>query len=234
MEEKEENLFQESQSLWESQDEQTKSLMAEVLEDKDVGFRAKVLNLVVRYGLSGNDPLFLMLIAIGNLQVMLEEAPAALTLSLEELRSKQEKSASEAVARTQSLVAESVRELIKKTETLQLRRPFKILMPGLALFALIYGLGLVSGIGMSVSLKAIANSGQRLLSLKEASLLDWAKSPEGKYAKQLYEWNKDYLAGNRCQQEMKTLGVHLNQGNSTAISGFCTLWVVPPQARQYK
>jgi hypothetical protein len=223
-----------ARSLWDQTDEPTKSLMAEVLEDKDVAFRVKVLNLVVKHGLSGNDPLFLILIAIGALQVMLEEAPAAIALSLEEIRAQQEKLATEAVARTQSLVAQSVRELIGKTEALQLRRPWKILIPGMALFAVVFCLGLASGIAASVALQTLASSGQRLLSLEEASLLNWAKSTEGQYAKTLYEWNSDYLASGRCQPEMKALGVRLSQGNSTAISGFCTLWVVPPQQRQYQ
>ncbi|WP_048323611.1 DUF6753 family protein, partial [Crocosphaera watsonii] len=125
----------------------TESLLSEFLEDKDDIFKAKVLNIVVKHGLPSNDPLFLLLFATSSLQVMLEEAPSALHLSLEKARKTQEKIAHDATQITQSEIAKATRELITKTEALQLSRPSKVLIPGLSLFAIVFGLGLLSGVG---------------------------------------------------------------------------------------
>ncbi len=211
----------------------TESLLSEFLDDKDDIFKAKVLNIVVKHGLPSNDPLFLLLLATSSLQVMLEEAPSALHLSLEEARQTSEKIARDATQITKSEIAKATRELITKTEALQLSRPSKVLIPGLSLFAIVFGLGLLSGVGLTVSLNQLASSG-RVLSISEAATLDWANSEEGKYAKNLWEWNKPYLHSGNCLKDMQQLGVKLTFGIQTATSGICALWVVPPSQRQYQ
>ncbi|PSF33458.1 hypothetical protein C7H19_20015 [Aphanothece hegewaldii CCALA 016] len=227
-------VTEETADLSISVDQATQSLLAELLADKDEVFRAKVLNLVVKHGLSPNDPLFTILIEVDALQVMLEEAPAAISLSVEQTRQKQEKMTREAITSVQSLIAQSVRELIGKTEALQLRRPSKVLMPGLALFTVVFCLGAIGGIAGTVSLRQLASSGQRLLNLEDAATLNWAKSEEGQYAKKLYEWNEPYLQSGRCMQDMANLGVKLTTGRSVANSGVCALFVVPPDQRSYQ
>ena len=211
----------------------TESLLSEFLEDKDDIFKAKVLNIVVKHGLPSNDPLFLLLFATSSLQVMLEEAPSALHLSLEKARKTQEKIAHDATQITQSEIAKATRELITKTEALQLSRPSKVLIPGLSLFAIVFGLGLLSGVGLTVSVNQLASSG-RVLSVSEAATLDWANSAEGKYAKNLWEWNKPYLQSGNCLKDMQQLGVKLTFGTQTATEGICALWVVPPNERKYQ
>ncbi len=211
----------------------TESLLSEFLEDKDDIFKAKVLNIVVKHGLPSNDPLFLLLFATSALQVMLEEAPSALHLSLEEARQTQEKIARDATRLTQSEIAKATKELITKTEALQLSRPSKVLIPGLSLFAIVFGLGLLSGVALTFSLNQLSSSG-RVLSISEAATLDWAESEEGTYAKNLWEWNKSYLQSGNCIKDMQQLGVKLTFGTKTATSGICALWVVPPSQRQYQ
>ena len=211
----------------------TESLLSEFLEDKDDIFKAKVLNIVVKHGLPRNDPLFLLLFATSSLQVMLEESPSALHLSLEKARKTQEEIAHDATQITQSEIAKATRELITKTEALQLSRPSKVLIPGLSLFAIVFGLGLLSGVGLTVSVNQLASSG-RVLSVSEAATLDWANSAEGKYAKNLWEWNKPYLQSGNCLKDMQQLGVKLTFGTQTATEGICALWVVPPNERKYQ
>ncbi len=211
----------------------TESLLSEFLGDKDDIFKAKVLNIVVKHGLPSNDPLFLLLFATSALQVMLEEAPSALHLSLEEARQTQEKIARDATRLTQSEIAKATKELITKTEALQLSRPSKVLIPGLSLFAIVFGLGLLSGVALTFSLNQLSSSG-RVLSISEAATLDWAKSVEGTYAKNLWEWNKPYLQSGNCLKDIQQLGVKLTFGTKTATSGICALWVVPPNERQYQ
>lgn len=211
----------------------TESLLSEFLDDKDDIFKAKVLNIVVKHGLPSNDPLFLLLFATSSLQVMLEEAPSALHLTLEKARKTQTQIAKEATQTTKSEIAKATRELITKTEALQLSRPTKVLIPGLSLFAIIFGLGLLSGVGATVSFNQLASSG-RVLSVAEAAKLDWANSEEGKYAKNLWEWNKNYLQSGNCLTDMQQLGVKLTFGTQTALGGFCALWAVPPNERTYQ
>lgn len=213
--------------------ENTKSLLSEFLEDKDDIFKAKVLNIVVKHGLPSNDPLFLLLFATSSLQVMLEEAPSALHLSIEKARQTQDKIALEATQNTKTEIAKATRELITKTEALQLSRPTKVLIPGLSLFAIVFGLGLLSGVGLTVSLNQLASSG-RVLSVSQAATLDWANSEQGQYAKNLWEWNKNYLQSGNCLKDMQQLGVKLTFGTKTTVSGICALWVVPPSQRQYQ
>ncbi len=211
----------------------TESLLSEFLEDKDDIFKTKVLNIVVKHGLPSNDPLFLLLFATSALQVMLEEAPSALHLSLEEALSTSEKIARDATEITKSEIAKATRELITKTEALQLSRPSKVLIPGLSLFAIVFGLGLLSGAALTFSLNQLSSSG-RVLSISEAATLDWANSAEGQYAKNLWEWNNSYLQSGNCIKDMQQLGVKLTFGTKTATSGICALWVVPPNERQYQ
>ena len=223
-----------SPSLWDQTDQQTKSLLASVLEDKDPVFRAKVLDLVVKHGLSADDPLFLMLIATSSLEVMLSEAPSALKLSLDEAKKEQGKMAKTALETTSALIAESVRDLIGKTEALQLTRPSKILIPGLSLFAIVFSLGWLTGIASNIAWGQLFSSGQRIMSLEESATLAQAKSQNGQFARNLWEWNQSYLESGNCLKDMSQLGVKLSFGTRQAVSGFCALWVVPPNQRQYQ
>jgi predicted lipid carrier protein YhbT len=72
------------------------------------------------------------------------------------------------------------------------------------------------------------------LSASDAQLLKWAKSKEGRLAQNLVEWNSDYLENRRCTQEVQDLGVELTVGDRVATSGYCVLWVVPPDQREFK
>jgi hypothetical protein len=224
----------EFQEFWQRTDEPTKSLLATLLEDKDDIFKAKVLNLVVRHGLTGDDPLFTILVATDQLQVMLEEAPAALELTLEKQKKLLNSAAEGAIAETQKHITASVREIINKTEALQLKRPSKVLVPGLALFSLVFCLGLISGVGASVSWSRLQSSGVKIATKEEAATLAWAESAEGQYARNLYQWNRAYLESGRCQQDLQKMGVNLQLGSSRITSGICALFVVPPSQRNYQ
>lgn len=209
----------------------SKSRLAEYLEDKDDEHRTKVLDRVIKYQLNPNDPMFEILTVLGSYQVLIEEAPAALALTLEKACEKFDQTSKTII---EAKAARSVESLLKKTENLQLSRPTKVLIPGLALFASVFCLGSIAGVLGTMGLEQFSSSGQKLLTLKDAALLDWVKSEEGKYAKNLYEWNKPYIQSGRCIQDMVSLNVKLTTGRSNAINGFCALFVVPPNQRQYQ
>jgi hypothetical protein len=55
-------------------------LLAEALKGKSENFQRRVLDFAFRSGLSQDDPLFLVLVATGQLEAMLEDAPQTLQL----------------------------------------------------------------------------------------------------------------------------------------------------------
>ncbi len=212
--------------------EREESLLRQFLDDKDEAFRARVLDIVVKHGIPVNDPLFLIHMELGATQVMCQELPAALEAKVEEARGLHDKLARAAIDSHRSEVGKTVKALIDKTESLQLKRPYRVLLPGLALFALVFSLGALAGRAGTVSLTQLAGSGRRVMTLEEAALLDWVKSDRGKFARELYRWNGDYIESGNCQNDMAGLKVELARGTRRYRSGFCALWVVPPSGRR--
>ena len=53
----------------------TESLISQVLKSKDSKFRSHVIQTAYRYGLNKNDPLFIVLLATGQLELLLEKKP---------------------------------------------------------------------------------------------------------------------------------------------------------------
>ncbi|NJN32748.1 MAG: hypothetical protein HC824_21805 [Synechococcales cyanobacterium RM1_1_8] len=74
----------------------------------------------------------------------------------------------------------------------------------------------------------------RPLTIEEADLLNWAQSSEGQQARELMRWNSGLLDDRSCEQEVERLGVTLELQGKPARSGFCTLWVVPPEQRRFE
>ena len=75
-------------------------------------------------------------------------------------------------------------------------------------------------------------------------LIAWARSSEGKYARNLTQWNQallanekknwqDFNAKKRCQNDAEKLGVVLTLEGRVVKGGFCLLWVVPPENRTF-
>jgi hypothetical protein len=57
----------------------TESLISQVLKGKDSKFRCHVIQTAYRYGLNKNDPLFIVLLATGQLELLLEKKRKRLT-----------------------------------------------------------------------------------------------------------------------------------------------------------
>jgi hypothetical protein len=56
----------------------SQTLLDKLIEGKSEEFKRKVLELVARTGLEPDDPLFVVLLATGRLEVLMEETPHAL------------------------------------------------------------------------------------------------------------------------------------------------------------
>ena len=74
------------------------------------------------------------------------------------------------------------------------------------------------------------------LSNQDTALLHWAKSDEGKLAKNLVEWNSQGLAKkNRtriCEEEAAKLDITLKLEGKSVDRGWCVLWMISPEKRQ--
>jgi hypothetical protein len=70
------------------------------------------------------------------------------------------------------------------------------------------------------------------LTVKDAATLDWANSVDGQLARNLIDWNRDYLK--ICERDVKKLDVKFSLGSQKSVSGFCLLWVTPPQQRKFE
>ncbi len=226
-------------------------LLDRLLEGRDEEYKAKILQLVSYCGITDfNDPMFLFLLATGQLQVLLNDAPnnfnqifEARNKEIKEIFLKWAKEISSClvsvergiVLRQQNAIAEAASELLKKSikeqETAESRRLFKSILPASGIIAAVLGLGCFMGMTIPSYLQG-GYVGTRNVTAQEAESLKWAQSPEGQKARQLMEWNRDYLSV--CEKDAKALGVKLTFGKSTADKGYCLLWTRPPSERELK
>ncbi len=69
------------------------------------------------------------------------------------------------------------------------------------------------------------------------SLVQWATSTQGQYARELMGWNQVLLTkqGSKflCERDAQKLGVVLRLEGRETKTGFCTLWVRSPSERRY-
>lgn len=205
------------------------TLLSELLEGKDDVFKRKILDLVVHHGLKPNDPLFHFLISIDYLQIAYEEAPLVLDEMFEQHRELLDKAVEESTARAIAIQNKNIRQLtekiIKDTTVLQLKNPKNIGL-GFTLFALVFALGVASGIG---SYLGFFTSGYKITTNQEALDLAWAQSEEGRFARNLYEWNRAYIESGNCEAEIQQQGVRLRLNGQDISQGICALFVQPPQ-----
>lgn len=61
----------------------------------------------------------------------------------------------------------------------------------------------------------------------------WANSREGQFAQSLMRWNNHKLSNLQCLKEVKRLNVTLSMDGRPATTGFCAVWVVPPEKREF-
>ncbi|MBD2311239.1 hypothetical protein H6G20_06150 [Desertifilum sp. FACHB-1129] len=226
------------------------TLLALALEGQDDRFKAKVYELVIDLNLEPDDPLFLMLIATGRLETLLEERPQELSAlfdqwedrvytKLENYRSGLETYERTAVKAQEKAIAQSVHDLIQRTTFEKFVHSFTVASVGLAIaFTLIAaGVGGALGYGFrEFQARAVryAPLEPRRLTLAEAQALEWSTSREGQRARQLWEWNRDLLANYACEQQAENLGVTLSLQGQLAERGACVLWVRPVSERRLR
>ncbi len=210
----------------------TSSLLEKLLEGRSEEFKRKVFQLVAQTGYSEGDPLFVILLATGTLQTLLNEKPVEIDEMFNRWFNSITKSMDlvekEIVERQKEAIAKAAGDLIRKAERIEASRFFTSILPGAMAVGVVLVVGFVAGITVPPVLKGGYVAGEKLTA-DEVETLRWANSDEGKYARQLMSWNADYLKV--CNQDVDSLPVKLKMGQREAKKGFCLLWIKPPNQR---
>lgn len=218
---------------------QNQKFIDRLLDGKSEAFKAKVLEFVTHSGLSTQDPEFVVLLAISILTGVLTEKPAQMnelfarwregiqqSLELTEIKIFEQQKTAVSVA-----IAQTARELVRKAERQEATRFWKSIAPGAIVAGIVLAMGFVAGMTVPPYLSGGYVEGKKLTA-KDAATLDWANSADGQLARNLVDWNRDYLKV--CKRDIKKLGVKFSLGNQKSVSGFCLLWVTPPQQRKFE
>ena len=214
------------------------TLLGELLENKDEEFIAKLMTMVFKLGVSPNDPMFVILGALGNLEFIIEQAPAALQQQFTEWRDDMSKLQAQehkqTIAAYKKDVSNAVNQLLNITDV-RSSRSMRSLIPASAILLGTFCLGMFTGITVPPWVQGQLGGGYSDVSYSDLTNdqradLNWAMSKEGRYARRIMEWNKGYLGG-KCEQDVQELGVKLSYGTQERSNGFCVVWVKPPHQR---
>ncbi len=217
-------------------------LLAEALKGKSEDFKCRVLNFVSRSGLSQDDPLFLVLVATGQLEAMLEDAPETLQLLFKtwnrDLANNLEKVEQVAVERQKVAIDRAAQALVHESLLREGRNIINSVFPATVVFFLIFGIGFIAGISIPPLITGVLGGGytkvpSNTLTWNELDAMKWGISKEGKFARNLINWNRGYLENGDCIKDAERLGVVLSQYNRKAKSGFCLIWAVPSENRKF-
>ncbi|MBD2199489.1 MULTISPECIES: DUF6753 family protein [Calothrix] len=222
------------------------TLLDLAIRGKDDSFKARVWEIVVQTGVDPDDPAFLMMIATGRLQVLLEDNPKEMEAMFElwqtQLYNHLQTYEKTAVKGQQNAIAQAVTALIRHTEFERAIHSVPSLVAAGILLLIAAGVGGLVGVA-GTSWYQFSNldpTDPRQLTQAQADALEWATSNEGKFAHNLMQWNQDLLSRDQngqlaCTKDAKRLGVTLQIGASSrkASSGFCTLWISPTNQRQF-
>jgi hypothetical protein len=208
------------------------SLLEKLLVGRSEEFKRKVFQLVAQTGYSEGDPLFVILLATGTLQTLLNEKPAEIEAMFDRwfksITQSMDVVEKEIVERQKTAIAQAAGDLIKKAEREESTRFFKSVLPGAIAASVVLVVGFVAGITVPQALKGGYVVGQNLTA-DDVDALRWANSSDGKYARQLMSWNADYLKV--CDRDASKMPMKLQMGQREATKGFCLLWTRPPEQR---
>ena len=211
-------------------------LLDRLLEGKDEDFKRKVWDYVQLTELSPDDPAIIMAILTGNLAFMLEDAPASFDRLFREWAGEIQRALHLAeklvVERQKSAIADAAKELIHQQESNHAKRLFSAIIPAAGVLLGALGIGCFIGLMVPPFLEG-GYVGKANLTQKDADALRWAQSSEGEFARKLMDWNRGYLDTKACAKDVQALRVTLKFNSRTAISGFCFLWIVPPNQRKF-
>jgi len=218
----------------------TMTLLDQLLVDKSDAVKYAVLKILKTTQIRDNDVMFMVMIAIGQVEGLLIQSPKELASLFESWESsifdKLKEVERVAIKSQQTAIAHAVRDLIKKTDFKQTLSFFKSVVPAFGLLVSTLGIGALLGMSVPVWLQGgYMTDKPRKLTLAEAETLQWGMSREGKFARDLTKWNPNLIPYNNsdCLKDVKRLNVTLKVQGKDTLKGWCAIWVLPPNQRQY-
>ncbi|BAZ83803.1 hypothetical protein PN497_19265 [Sphaerospermopsis kisseleviana CS-549] len=184
-------------------------------------FKQKVLDVVRRSGINPKDPLFLVLSSLGKFEVLMEDIPGKLNTVVEgwttEIDDKLDKASSVAIVQQKSAIAKAISTLLSKAEQKKSRSVFNpLIATGLVLSGL-FGIVMLTG-NIFFLWRGRGLTEPVRLTVEEQEILNWAKSKDGEFARQIMKWNDFDLSVCRAKKAQ--------------LKGRCMVWVVNNEERQ--
>lgn len=210
------------------------SYLNKLLEGKDADFQRRVLAVAVEHGLSTSDPLFLIMLSTGQLQVLLEDKPSELDQLFkrwsEAIYEHLEKAKRTAISGQEVEIRSMVNRLIKHCESKE-RSRLVVMLPAIGLIVAAIGFGVLTGLSVPVWLGGGYASGKpKLLTVEQVENLRWLKSPQGRLARNIVTWNSESLSNLNCTNnpEQRAVVNNAKGKNITRKSDYCLLRVKSP------
>ncbi|NJM21347.1 MAG: hypothetical protein HC907_22880 [Richelia sp. SM1_7_0] len=210
------------------------SYLNRLLEGKDADFQRRVLAVAVEHGLSTSDPLFLIMLSTGQLQVLLEDKPNEFNQLFqrwsEAIYEHLEKAKRTAVSGQEVEIRSMVNRLIKHCESKE-RSRLRVMLPAMGLLVAAIGFGVLIGLSVRVWLDGgYASEKPKLLTVAEVESLRWVKSSQGQLGRNIITWNSESLTNLNCTKipEQKALVKNVKGENISNTSDYCLLRVKPP------
>ena len=191
------------------------TLLDIALEGASASVKARVRKYVEKSGINPDEEqLLLLVMAMGYLNVLIEDAPEIwrtlllldapsqwqllfkkFTDTLELREKEHEKTLSQfavvALQKQEAEIADSVASLIRQTEQDKARRLYTSLVPAAGLILGAMGVGSILTLAVSQLMRGeLDPTGRRQLTLQQATDLKWASSSEGTLARRILEWNE--------------------------------------------
>ncbi|MTJ55900.1 hypothetical protein FJR38_26205 [Anabaena sp. UHCC 0253] len=184
-------------------------------------FKQKVLDVVRRSGINPKDPLFLVLSSLGKFEVLMEDIPGKLNTVVEgwttEIDDKLDKASSVAIVQQKSAIAKAASTLLSKTEQKKSRSVFSPLIAAALVLSGVFGVVMLAG-NIIFIWKGRGLTEPVRLTVEEQETLNWAKSKDGEFARQIMKWNDFDLSVCRAKKAQ--------------LKGRCMIWVVNNDERQ--
>lgn len=219
----------------------TKSLLDIALEGQSEEYKRKVLELAFKGKIEPTDPIFLILLATGRLEVLIRESPKPkdFELAFDRFLAQINKTLTAyervAVEKQEEQITEAINSLVRQTKLTKVVTSVRSLVvaAGVLLTTLSVG-ALMGSMGVLWSQGGFAPGEAVHLTQEQAEALRWASSAEGKFARNLMRWNSDSLTNLECKKDVKRLGVTLEVAGRPATEGFCTIWVESLERRKFR
>ncbi|MEB3281234.1 MAG: DUF6753 family protein [Lyngbya sp.] len=226
-----------TQSQW---IERNQKALTQLLECETDEAKAWVDNFLKQSGSALEDPFCVQIATNAYLAYVIRNKPDEIRSAFEIGESKLFKSLGQEFdakkdSYEQALSAELEARIARMAERLldeRTGKPVTITQPNIKL-TIAVPIGCLVGIIVGLSSGFIVwGSSNSTLSVKDAQMLNWAKSKPGVFARQLMEWNGSRLVTRNCEAEAKTENITLAVDGIQATRGVCAVFVRDPRETQ--